>query len=138
MNRNLLLAAFLALAAILAGNPSMAADPMAYVDLDGDGFNDNDLDADGDGIPDEFEPGYVPEIDEGEAAGIFADLEVAPVETETTVLLETNEDVFGRLSFLTRNICENRCVFDADFGSGLGIAVAAGGACAGGVCRPRG
>lgn len=125
---------FLVLSAALTARPVMAVDLSNFVDLDGDGFNDNQLDANGDGIPDEFEPGYVPAIDEGKAAGIFAEMEVAPVTVERSALLETNEDVFGRLSFLTRNMCDNRCAFDAEFGSGLGIAVAAGGACAGGVC----
>lgn len=131
MIRSILL---LPLFVLLVAGMVSAADPLSYVDLDGDGFNDNDLDADGDGIPDQFEPGYVAPIDEGEAAGIFADLEVASVEVDAPIILDTNEDAFGRLSFLTRNICDNRCVFDAEFGSGLGIAVAAGGACAGGVC----
>ncbi len=125
---------FVALSAVLAAGQAPASDPPSFVDLDGDGFNDNDPDVDGNGIPDQFERGYVPPVDEKESAGIFANLQAPPPTVEGPMLFETNKDAFGRRSFLTRNMCDNRCAFDADFGSGLGIAVAAGGACAGGVC----
>lgn len=114
----------------LAMSPVSANLP--FVDLDGDGFDDNAPDGDGNGIPDELEAGYVATPDEGPATGIFADLqsESAPA----LILPETNKEAFGRVSFCVRFICEERSVFDSDFGSGLSVSVSAGG-CAGGVCR---
>lgn len=105
---------------------------LRFVDLDGDGFNDNAPDGDGNGIPDEFEAGYVAPTEEGPATGIFSGLQSD--ESPTPILPETNKEQFGRLSFCIRSICEERSVFDADFGSGLSVNVSAGG-CAGGVCR---
>jgi len=117
---------------VLVGvQPGWTAD-LPYVDMDGDGFDDNDADGNGDGIPDCLEPGYIAPLAEEELAGVFATLDLGG--GQKVVLEESNAERFGRRQFCVRMIDCTRSIFDADFGSGLGISVSGGGSCAGGVC----
>ncbi|MEW5795426.1 MAG: hypothetical protein AB1772_03600 [Candidatus Zixiibacteriota bacterium] len=125
----------LTIAAIMACAPcAHASEPMAFVDCDGDGFDDNAPDDDSDGIPDEFERhGYISASGgQLQVSQMFAGHEAhvhAPIHVRCG-------EGFSRRRFATRAVCENRLDFDTGFGSGLGLGggLGAGGGCAGGVC----
>jgi len=112
----------------------------AFVDLDGDGFNDNLADNNSDGIPDRYERGKsdasMPAI--GSALGdVFnSDASMAGLED-----LSSNEDRFGQRKFRTRSLSQRCHGFGAeqDFGPGNGIgcgSLGGHGGCAGGACAP--
>lgn len=115
----------------LASFSAMAATPVPFVDMDGDGFDDNEPDANSDGIPDCLAPDYIPPVEDEALAGVFATMDV--VSAPVMVLEQTNAERFGERKFPCRMLESNRCEFDAGFGSGLGVS-AGGGGCAGGVC----
>ena len=125
------LTAIIVFAAAPATFPSGLA---AYMDYDGDGFDDNAPDDDTDGIPDELElHGFI--------SAPTAQLQVSAMFTGNSANVETPDrggcgENFGRRQFATRAVCENRQDFDEGFGSdlGLGGGLGAGGGCAGGVC----
>lgn len=109
---------------------------IAFVDLDGDGFNDLNADDDKNGIPDKFEkkketaPVQVASV----LGDIFNQSNRLPVGLE---LSSTRENKFGILSFKTRDIRLHRIGFNCitGFGSGSGINVgSAVSGCEGGAC----
>ncbi|UCC44036.1 MAG: hypothetical protein JSU65_13135 [Candidatus Zixiibacteriota bacterium] len=109
----------------------------AFVDLDGDGFNDALLDEDSNGIPDQLEPGRSgPAKDSAvKPRGAVIDLD----QISRTLIASSNSQRFSLREFRTRAQRANRCNLGFWFGGveGLGAAAAAGGLCAGGVCIPR-
>ena len=108
----------------------------AYVDLDGDGFNDNIADNDDNGIPDRFESEPTKELAEmGSILGNVFNTEVNLDE------LYSASEKFNMRKFKTRSLTQrcNGLGASDDFGPGNGIglgAVSGGGGCAGGVCSP--
>ncbi|HOP06727.1 MAG TPA: hypothetical protein PLF13_05480 [candidate division Zixibacteria bacterium] len=135
-NRALLTLASVLLLLIVTFGMSLADDSPepAWVDLDGDGFNDLAEDADQDGIPD-FGVSHAPATVAGPSqSGIFANMEMP--EGASDVTAEPNSLLFDRLSKLTLAQSLTRCDLECAFGgsSGDNSNAAAGGACAGGVC----
>jgi hypothetical protein len=108
--------------------------PTAFVDCDGDGFDDNAPDDDADAIPDELEYHSYITTPTGrlQATQMFSG---SGTQVGSQVRLGCGE-AFGRRRFTTRAVSENRLDFDAGFGSSLGLGggLGAGGGCAGGVC----
>jgi len=116
-----------------------AVEQKAYVDLDGDGFDDNAPDENSDGIPDDVESGKS-KIDEhsfegGEQIAAFTPLQDIGQYNIDEYL--PNSEIFGRLKFSTRAQSSFRGGFDIgnNFGSETGIGCGALSGCAGGVCH---
>jgi hypothetical protein len=104
----------------------------AFVDLDGDGFNDNASDADNNSIPDEAESNVEPEN---------AFLAFKPIEAVGDFDLSSllaNSEKFGKLKALTSAIscCRGGLEPGENFGPGNGIGSGAvAGGCPGGICH---
>ncbi len=112
----------------------------AYVDLDGDGFNDNLADNNSNGIPDRYERGksdaVLPKM--GSVLGDVFNSEKSLAGLED---LRSNEDRFGQRKFRTQALSQRCHGFGAeqDFGPGNGIgcgSLGGHGGCAGGACAP--
>lgn len=112
----------------------------AFVDLDGDGFNDNLADNNSDGIPDRYERGksdaMLPKV--GSVLGdVFnGDKSLAGLED-----FRSNEERFGQRKFRTQSLSQRCHGFGAeqDFGPGNGIgcgSLGGHGGCSGGACAP--
>jgi len=119
---------------LTAPRSAFPSDPGIFIDCDGDGFDDNAPDDDADGIPDEFERHKF-------ISAPTAQLQVSQMFAGNDADAGMPDrpgrgESFGRRSFVTRSVCENRADFDDGFGYelGLGGGLAAGGGCAGGVC----
>ncbi len=126
----------LALSAANSEEPKKAA----FVDLDGDGFNDNLADNNGDGIPDRYErdksDASLPKMNSALGDVFNSDAAVAGLED-----LQSNQDRFGQRKFRTQSLSQRCHGFGAeqDFGPGNGIgcgALGGHGGCSGGACAP--
>lgn len=111
----------------------------AFVDRDGDGFDDQAGDRDGDGIPDSAErekPASQPQEQPAEF-GMFA---AAQTMIGTTPVFLHNSGSFNHLKLLLNPLTQHRGGFGVgvDFGPGgdIGCGAVMGGACAGGACGP--
>ncbi|MBD3404098.1 hypothetical protein GF420_14495 [candidate division GN15 bacterium] len=107
----------------------------AFVDRDGDGFNDNVTDSDNDGIPDFAEATHAAEsmASEGAGAGFFSEL---AAETAFETHLSAIER-FALREFTTRslNSCRSDLARSFDGSGGPGTTLAGGGGnCVGGIC----
>jgi hypothetical protein len=112
----------------------------AFVDLDGDGFNDNLADNNSDGIPDRYERGksdlMLPKV--GSVLGDVFNSEISMVGMED---LRSNEERFSLRKFRTQSLSQRCHGFGAeqDFGPGNGIgcgSLGGHGGCSGGACAP--
>ncbi len=101
-------------------------DKPAFIDLDGDGFNDLAADSDDNGIPDEIEshPADQPKPMESQLGEVFNTEAMADMEID---LLLSFSDGFDRRSFRTRDLISHRGGFNSgeSFGPGSGIGLGA-------------
>ena len=118
-----------------AVSPSLyAAENTVYIDYDGDGFSDSAPDSDNNGIPDEFQSN-TQEITSPEATRQQLDQFFNSISITDKTLNLSLFDKFSLRKYNSCNIYKNRSVFDADFGTNVGLGTGlAGGACAGGIC----
>jgi hypothetical protein len=108
----------------------------AFVDLDGDGFNDNASDADNNSIPDEAESNHDTEVEPENAFLAFKPIESIG-DFDLSSLLD-NSEKFGKLKALTSAIscCRGGLEPGESFGPGNGIGSGAvAGGCPGGICH---
>jgi hypothetical protein len=136
---------FLLLIIFLTAPPALSAEAVsapkaAFVDLDGDGFNDNLADNNSDGIPDRYEWGktdtQLPAV--GSALGDVFNSDISAAGLED---LRSNEEKFGQRKFWTQSLSQRCNGFGAeqDFGPGNGIgcgSLGGHGGCSGGACAP--
>lgn len=136
----LLFIAFLLLPSIATTANTESAKKAAFVDLDGDGFNDNLADNNSDGIPDRYEFGKsdaaLPAV--GSALGDVFNSNVSMAGLED---IRSNEEKFGQRKFRTQSLSQRCHGFggEQDFGPGNGIgcgSLGGHGGCSGGACAP--
>jgi len=125
----------LALGALLlpaAGHNALAANNIeAFVDFDGDGFDDNESDVNKDGVSDLIVPVVQPTI-LASADDLFGD---GTVSASAEPAKKTNAQRFALRKFSTRAICVSRAGLKAGFPDDKGTGTAAGAeACPGGNC----
>lgn len=132
--------AFLTLPSIASTANTEGAKKAAFVDLDGDGFNDNLADNNSDGIPDRYEWGKSdatpPAV--GSALGDVFNSNVSMAGIED---IRSNEEKFGQRKFRTQSLSQRCHGFggEQDFGPGNGIgcgSLGGHGGCSGGACAP--
>ena len=122
-------------APVVCADDKPHSDKPAFVDLDGDGFNDSADDADGDGIPDEFEHKAAPKIIAVSEVGasFFAELNA---EATIEQYLSAGQR-FALRKDAARDItsCRSDLAAAFDDSGGFGSNVTSGGGhCVGGVC----
>lgn len=108
----------------------------AFVDLDGDGFNDNASDADNNGIPDEAESSHESDVESEDA--FLASKPIEAIGDFDLSSLLGNSEKFGKLKAATSAIscCRGGLEPGEKFGPGNGIGSGAvAGGCPGGVCH---
>lgn len=108
----------------------------AFVDLDGDGFNDNASDADNNSIPDEAESSHDLDSESGSAFLAFTPIE-SMGDFDLSSLLG-NSEKFGKLraAVSALSCCRGGLEPAENFGPGNGIGSGAvAGGCPGGVCH---
>lgn len=123
-----------------ACSQSATTDTKAFVDRDGDGFDDNASDQDGDGIPDKAENGGQKTVTIAQPSENDLFAIVQTLVGDTPVFLH-NSGMFNHLKLRLTPLTLNRGSFGggADFGPGsdIGCGALMGGACAGGACGPQ-
>ncbi len=112
----------------------------AFVDLDGDGFNDNLADNNGDGIPDRYEWGKS-DVSLPRVGSVLGDVFSSEISMAGMEDLRSNEERFGQRKFRTQSLSQRCHGFGAeqDFGPGNGIgcgSLGGHGGCSGGACAP--
>jgi len=126
------------IAIVFLGVPAAGEDTSskpAFVDLDGDGFNDQAPDLNNDGIPDQIVSKAQNETPK--LSGLLGN--ILDEFFDGSSLLSKRER-FDKLKFAARGISLHRGGFNCDegFGPGNGIGLGAmSNSCPGGVCRPH-
>jgi len=132
----ILFAAFICLPLSLLHADDAKDSKPAFVDLDGDGFNDNASDADNDRIPDQAQKG-----DDSGATQESGFKDFNPIQAISDFDLSSllaNSEKFGKLKLIASAIscCRGGLEPDESFGPGNGIGSGAvSGGCPGGVCH---
>lgn len=136
---SILVAAISLAGGLSATEPDKPESKTAFVDLDGDGFNDAATDANNDGIPD-------PELPPTETISTTVGMQVRTISlmasTPQTPILVSQKSwkaTFGQRRLAALGLTAFRCdlgVGSNDVTSAAG-GVGGGGACAGGVCLPH-